>query len=285
MAATTWRPDAGDPVGRHPRSRRWSPSRGEPARPRIEGSGRCASARSAVSDRAVLDATPRSVRRAVSGPRCGAFHSKSALFHHRDLERRVRELAPGADLVILQLTRLADYANEIGDTPFLVDFIDSLALNFEQRAKFDRVVATTASAIRGAPPAGRRVTSPAIGRSAVSSSASAIETGSPSVFRSRVADRLTVVPLVVPAQTVAARRQSDVPAERSSRRGRLVFTGNLGYFVNDDAIRWFLHDVWPTPPSHSSRDRSHDRRCATAAGVAPTGDVGGEWGGALGHPA
>jgi hypothetical protein len=73
-----------------------------------------------------------------------------------------------------------------------------------------------------------------------------------------VAKRLTVVPLVVLARPSAEARVLEVGGP-----GRLVFTGNLGYFVNDDAVRWFLRDVWP------SLHRSRPDIVLTIAGARP----------------
>ena len=64
---------------------------------------------------------------------------QSILFYQPDLGRRLRELAPRADLGILQLVRLAIHLDDFGDTPILVDLIDSLSLNFSLRAEVDRL--------------------------------------------------------------------------------------------------------------------------------------------------
>ena len=63
---------------------------------------------------------------------------QTGLFYQPDLGRKLRELAPAHDLGILQLVRLAIHADDLGGTPFLVDLIDSLALNLSQRAAVDR---------------------------------------------------------------------------------------------------------------------------------------------------
>src|SRR5260370_6417906 len=63
---------------------------------------------------------------------------ESGLFYHPDLGLRLRRLAPGADLVVLQLARLAAHAGDVGATPLVVDLVDSLALNLERRAAVDR---------------------------------------------------------------------------------------------------------------------------------------------------
>src|SRR3954469_5108579 len=63
---------------------------------------------------------------------------QTGLFYQPDLGRRLRELAPRHDLGILQLVRLAIHVNDFGDTPIVVDLIDSLSLNFSLRADVDR---------------------------------------------------------------------------------------------------------------------------------------------------
>jgi glycosyltransferase involved in cell wall biosynthesis len=168
---------------------------------------------------------------------------QTGLFHHRDLSRRVRELAPRSDVVILQLTRLADYADDIGDTPFLVDFIDSLALNFEQRAKFDSVWRRPILRFE----ARRLLAAEAdlLGRSVGGLIVSERDRDWLVEHVPRpVADGLAVVPLVNTNRPLP-REHEPIPTDGGHRIGRLVFTGNLGYFVNDDAIRWFLGEVWP----------------------------------------
>src|SRR5258706_12059768 len=63
---------------------------------------------------------------------------QTGLFYQPDLGRRLRQLSSRHDLAILQLVRLATHVNDLGDTPFIVDLIDSLALNFSRRAEGDR---------------------------------------------------------------------------------------------------------------------------------------------------
>ncbi|HEX4497637.1 MAG TPA: glycosyltransferase, partial [Thermoanaerobaculia bacterium] len=63
---------------------------------------------------------------------------QTGLFYQPDLSRKLRALAPEHDLCILQLVRLAIHAEDLGGTPFIVDLIDSLALNLSQRAAVDR---------------------------------------------------------------------------------------------------------------------------------------------------
>jgi len=161
---------------------------------------------------------------------------QTGLFHQRDLARRLRELAPAADLVVLQLVRLAGYLDDVGDVPLVVDLIDSLSLNFSRRAAHDRLLAA-----------------PLLGwesRRLLAWERRMLERARAGLLvaeRDRIwlaerlppelAGKLTVVPIAVP--TGAAPDPAREPAPR------LVITGNLGYFVNADAVVWWLRDVWP----------------------------------------
>ncbi|HEY4595242.1 MAG TPA: hypothetical protein VIJ02_02490, partial [Thermoanaerobaculia bacterium] len=63
---------------------------------------------------------------------------QTGLFYQPDLGRHLWELRLRHDLAILQLVRLAIHVDDLGETPFVVDLIDSLALNVSRRAEVDR---------------------------------------------------------------------------------------------------------------------------------------------------
>src|SRR5207302_10120651 len=50
-------------------------------------------------------------------------------FRQPELGRRLRELAPAHDLVVLLLARLLPHLGDVGEAPLVVDLIDSLSLN------------------------------------------------------------------------------------------------------------------------------------------------------------
>jgi len=201
---------------------------------------------------------------------------QSGLFYQPDLRRRLRELAPHADLGILQLVRLAVHLEDFGGTPILVDLIDSLALNFAQRAGVDHPLLRPAlrCEARLLAAAEKRLAERAAGVILVCER-----------DRQAVADRLppelgrkvSVVPLAVALDETSTtchpegescepegsggRESSDRP-DPLGRRGSpqddngnrhlrseagplLALTGNLGYFVNVDAVTWWLREVWP----------------------------------------
>lgn len=182
---------------------------------------------------------------------------QSGLFRQPDLARRLRELAPEADLAILQLVRLAAHADDLGQTPFVVDLIDSLALNFERRARFDRPWRRPLLRLEA-----RRLLSwetRLVGRATAALLVCERD-------RNWLADRLppasaaklAVVPLWLPAadRPPVARRTPDVPP-------RICFTGNLGYFPNADAAVHLARDLWPALRA------AHPRLTLTLAGARP----------------
>lgn len=169
---------------------------------------------------------------------------QTGLFYQPDLGRKLRELAPEHDLGILQLVRLAIHVNDFGATPFVVDLIDSLSLNFSLRAAVDRwwLVPLLKAEARLLAIAERRLAERAVRMLVVCER-----------DRQALANRL---PPELAAKVAVVRlsvrdRKVDPPLDREKlwREGDkgpvLVMTGNLGYFVNSDAATWWLRDVWP----------------------------------------
>jgi polysaccharide biosynthesis protein PslH len=213
---------------------------------------------------------------------------QSGLFQSADLRRALRRLAPQADLAVLQLVRLAAHRGDLGDTPVVVDLIDDLALNFTRRAAVDRIWlrplwAREAGRLLRAE---RRLAQRAAGvllvcdrdRHELARHLSAADSA-----------RIATVGLIVepapgdpiladrfPPTTPAAAAPNGDPTRAESRAGsdgvlagaagglpRLVFTGNLGYFVNADAISWWLREIWPALAAR------HSRLCLQVAGDRP----------------
>jgi glycosyltransferase involved in cell wall biosynthesis len=160
---------------------------------------------------------------------------QSGWFYSADLRRQLRRLAPRVDLVVLQLVRLAAHRVDLGATPVLVDLIDDLALNFARRAAVDRWWLRPALALEArllARAQRRLVRQAAVVLLVSCRDRRELTRGLPAAL----ADRVRTVALAVEPSAGAA-----APAEPPA----LVFTGNLGYFVNADAISWWLREVWP----------------------------------------
>jgi polysaccharide biosynthesis protein PslH len=170
---------------------------------------------------------------------------QTGFFYQPDLGRRLRELAPRHDLGILQLVRLAVHVDDFGDTPIVVDLIDSLSLNFSLRAAVDRwwMMPPLKVEARLLAVAERRLAERAVRMLVVCER-----------DRQALANRL---PPELAAKVSVVRlsirdRKVDPPQEREKLwRAEdtgpvLALTGNLGYFVNVDAVTWWLRDVWPS---------------------------------------
>jgi glycosyltransferase involved in cell wall biosynthesis len=164
---------------------------------------------------------------------------QSALFYQPDLGRRLRELAPRHDLGVLQLVRLAAHVEDFGATPIVTDLIDSLALNFARRAEVDRrwlapllraEAARLAAAERRLAKRSQRVLV------VCERDREAIAGRLPAALASRI----RVVPIAI-ATSIDGGGASPVSGEAPV----LTITGNLGYFVNADAVAWWLRGVWP----------------------------------------
>jgi glycosyltransferase involved in cell wall biosynthesis len=201
---------------------------------------------------------------AAAGLARAALHRlplQTALFYQPDLGRRLRRLAPAHDLAILQLVRLAIHRQDFGATPLLVDLIDSLSLNFARRAEVDRrwlrpFLSVEARLLARAE---RGLIERAAGALVVSERDRQSLAGG---LQPELARKVAVVPLAVPPHdlrqpTDSTRHESLVGAELVSARleppvheledprPALMLTGNLGYFVNADAVTWWLAEVWP----------------------------------------
>ncbi len=190
---------------------------------------------------------------------------QSGLFHQPDLGRKLRELAPRHDLGILQLVRLAVHLEDFGRTPLLVDLVDSLSLNFALRAEVDRpwlrpLLRLEARLLaRGE----RKLAERAAGVAVVCErDRLALVDRLPR----ELADRVAVVRLAVQESEPAPPGERDRPLPEDPSPV-LVMTGNLGYFVNVDAVTWWLREIWP-----AVRRARPDVRLVVA-GERPTGAV------------
>jgi glycosyltransferase involved in cell wall biosynthesis len=169
---------------------------------------------------------------------------QTGLFYQPDLGRRLRELKSRHDLGILQLVRLAIHANDLGETPFLVDLIDSLALNVSRRAQVDGWWLWPALKLEAwlLAAAERRLAERAMRLLVVCErDREAIAGRLPPDLAAKVA----VVRLSVRERKVDPAEEGDKLWREGDKGPVLALTGNLGYFVNADAVTWWLRDVWP----------------------------------------
>jgi glycosyl transferase family 1 len=195
---------------------------------------------------------PVGVRHETFRPRAAAWAALAAIpgllrgwplqalpFRQPDLGRRLRALAPRHDVVVLQLVRLLPHLRDVGDVPLVVDLVDCLSLNAATRAVFDRLPlrpALRAEARRLAAAEARLI---AAARTALVVSErdrqALVRIAAPAL-----ASRIAVAPIAMPDLAAGA------PAPRMQHADPMIaVTGNLGYFPNRDALRFFLAEVWP----------------------------------------
>lgn len=181
---------------------------------------------------------------------------QSGLFTAPDLGRRLRRLAAGSDLVILQLARLAGHLEDLGGAPLAVDLIDSLSLSFARRAEVDRpwlAPLLRAESRRLALWEGRLLDRSRVAWVVAQRDHRHLAAGP----GAGAAGRLAVVPVAVEARPDPVRPSREGPPV-------LTLTGNLGYFVNRDAAGWWLAGVWP-----ALRQRRPDLRLVIAGARPP----------------
>ncbi len=182
--------------------------------------------------------------RAALGALRGRNPLQSLLFTSPDLDRALERLAPAADVVILQLVRLAPSAGAFGDTPTVVDLIDSLALSTARRALFDR--SWLALALRLEARLLTRAEDRLVARSACALVVSERDRVAVAArLAPAEAERLRVVPVAVERpDRPEVEPENGVEPDRATAPV-LALTGNLGYFPTRDGARWWLRRVWP----------------------------------------
>ena len=169
---------------------------------------------------------------------------QNGMYDQPSLKRALATRTASADLVILQLARLHGAAPALGRTPMAVDFIDSLALNFERRARFDRwwlrplwrAEARRMRRSEHALLARARLSWVVCERDRV-----AMLEGLPL----SAAGTLNVLPLAV-SQPPESLLQRETAAGAAPA---VVFTGNLGYFPTAEGAGWFVRSIWPAVAS------------------------------------
>ena len=134
------------------------------------------------------------------------------------------------DVVHAQLVRAATYLPEAGGPPVVVDLIDALSANFERRARHERGPLAFVSRFEARRLA--RFESALLGR---------VHAGLVVSEAERAAIRgenIRVVPNGVDVHEFGYRENGRPPA-------RVLFSGNLGYFPNVDAVCWLVDDIFP----------------------------------------
>jgi polysaccharide biosynthesis protein PslH len=168
---------------------------------------------------------------------------QAGLYASRDLRRRLSAETEACALVLVQLVRSRHALRALAGgsllsrAPVVVDFIDCLSLAFEKRAELDAfwrrsVLREEARLLARAERETLELAAAAVVVCARDREAMSVRAGAAN------AAKLSVLPLSV---------EPGGPTARSDPGARpvLALTGNLGYFVNKDAVLFFLDAVWP----------------------------------------
>lgn len=153
-------------------------------------------------------------------------------------------LAGEADLVILQLARLARLADRLSQRgiPWIADLVDSLALNLERRAARDRFWLRPLLRLEA-----RRLLETERRLVATAAAAWLVAERDRAWLAEQVpahAHRLAWVPLVVAPSASGERVAPPHPPVA-------CLTGNLGYFPTREGAEWLLREVWPALSARS----------------------------------
>lgn len=225
---------------------------------------------------------------------------QSGLFQPPTLAEQLRRLAPQADLVVLQLARLAGLERHLGEVPWAVDFIDCLSLNLQRRAALDRpwLRLPLRFEARRLAAAERRLLSSAAGALVVCPrDRDALVRLLDGASEDETAAGLDVLPLAFPLRQDGEPTLTEPSSGQGARGGAedegveaaaptVCMTGNLGYFPAVDGFGWWLQEVlprlrrrlpWVRVVLAGARPAARLRRQARAAGaelVASPPDLG-----------
>ncbi len=157
---------------------------------------------------------------------------QTALYESSTMKRAVRDVVRGGcDLVHVQLARMAPYLDEDFDGPRVIDLVDALSLNMRRRSLHDHYLARWLLRIEA-------------GRLKRYERRLCVTADRAVVVSQRDREEIGTFPnLLIVNNGVDLTR---FPFKRDGRdRHTVVFTGNMGYFPNANAVVWFVRHVLP----------------------------------------
>lgn len=151
-------------------------------------------------------------------------------FHSRDAARQVRDILrqEKIDLVFCQMVRSAPYAQRIKGIPRVLDFQDAYSLNMERRFHSEKGLVKWVSFIEW------QLLKRYERKLLTEFDATTIVSKRDSLAISKN-KKIEIVPIGVEPARISSKRA----------KNRLIFTGNLRYFPNRDAIVWFTNQIFP----------------------------------------
>lgn len=160
-----------------------------------------------------------------------------ALHASEQLSDRLAGIAPDHDRVVL-LVRLAPLVESLPGVPGIVDLVDALSVGFSRRARVAPVWQRPFWSLEA-----RRLARMESRVLRQCHRAVVVSSRDRKILERRApgsASSLRVVPVAFPGDT---RKLPEL--DRPDREEAIAFTGNLGYWVNEDAVVWWGRKVWP----------------------------------------
>lgn len=164
----------------------------------------------------------------------GRLPLQVAMYDRAALRTSLAQALDGAsfDLVHVQMARLGSLVPHVGSVPCVVDLIDALSLNMARRSSIDRGPMRLLARIEAARlPAYERWLCGQASAVAVCAEPDRLAIGADLERLHRVENGVDL---------------EQFPFQPGPREGgEVLFVGNLGYFPNVDAARWFAESVLP----------------------------------------
>jgi polysaccharide biosynthesis protein PslH len=131
------------------------------------------------------------------------------------------------EIAHFQMVRMAPYAQATARIPTVVDLVDALSVNMAERARIGPPVLRPALRLEALRLRRyeRRIV-PTFDRALIISAPDRAAIGAPNII---------VNPNGVDA----------LPLEANGPRSGIVFSGNMSYFANEDAVTWFIKEILP----------------------------------------
>jgi len=155
-----------------------------------------------------------------------------------EMERRISTVTENGDfdVVHVQLIRMAPYLAYFDKTPKVIDFIDALSLNMERRYRYDKGVFALGAYLEWRRL--KRYEAEICRRFDQAIMVSPIDKRAVGAL-----DKVNVNPNGVDTEAFSFVLEGREPST-------IIFSGNMGYFPNVDAVCWFSQKVFPLIKAH-----------------------------------
>lgn len=133
------------------------------------------------------------------------------------------------DLIHVHLARMAEYVKDHQGIPKVLDLMDAFSLNMRNRAKREKLLFKVVSKVE-------ELRMKNYEKTLCQKFDKVLVVSERDRAALEVQENVSILPLGVDLRK---------PKENKRYRYDLIFTGNMGYFPNQDAVLWFVKEVFP----------------------------------------